>query len=802
MAKLESALQHALTVWRTELGRTAESARQLGAEPDAAGRRVSVLVRYSGDLEALRGAGLDTGSDVDGLVTGIIALADVERLAELSEVESVALVPRMKPMLDNTVKEMRVPWKVPPDSPWPGKGAQVIVAVIDTGIDVFHESFRNADAGKTTRVLELWDQGATTGGVAPPAGFQQVGRVYRTQDINAALTAGPPFTSIDDNGHGTHVAGIAAGDGSQDDRCSKPGNYTGVAPEADLVVVKAIGVANSSVADALRWCAQAGTRLATGTPPVIRPVVINCSFGHDVGPHDGTDPLDLFVDQILRPAGGPTAGIAIVVSAGNAGELEIHESGTVPGGAAPANTVTVPFRVPEGSKKVDILDIWYSGTATLNVELVAPVNPARPGPNTTGAIVPGAPGAPGNPAGQYPIGGMVIAATSSTAPQPSHNNKKNVSITITPQANTQVRDGDWQLKLTNTSAVAATWDAWFNSEHGDAFPVFRMGSDSNPTDRRRVNTVSSPATSRNAITVASYDDRGGALADSSSRGAPGQAVSPAGEIKPTLAAPGVEVAAPRSRDDKDSNSSCCDQLVVDKSGTSMASPHVAGLVALAFQKNKTLTFEQVRAHLQQACRIDGIPAAEVPPVIEPATGIRGNHLWGSGKVNAATTLAAIPAVTAVAASGGGAGTPPLAFAPPEIGLTPHTLRSRLADLQLRFGARPGLQLFAALVSEHVDEALRLVNTNRRVLVAWRRLGGPQVVRRLLHGPPPNDTLLPAVVDGRDVAELIAGFVAVLDRFAGPRLRADIARFAGFVRLWPGATLDRLDQAALAYGADR
>jgi hypothetical protein len=234
----------------------------------------------------------------------------------------------------------------------------------------------------------------------------------------------------------------------------------------------------------------------------------------------------------------------------------------------------------------------------------------------------------------------------------------------------------------------------------------------------------------------------------------------------------------------------------------MASPHVAGLVALMFQKNRTLTFEQVRGHLQLSCRTDGIPATEVPPVIEPPTGIRGNHLWGSGKVNAAVALAAIPAVTAVAASGAGGSAPPLAFAPDEVGLTPHTLTSRLADLQRRFGARPGLQLFAALVSEHVDEALRLVNTNRRVLVVWRRLGGPQLVRRLLHGPAPNDTLLPRTIDGRDVAELLAGFVAVLDRFAGPRLRADLARFADFVRLWPGASLDVLDQAALAYAAGR
>jgi subtilisin family serine protease len=797
--KLEPALQHALAVWRTELGYAAEGNHPRLAESEVVGQRVTVIVRYSGDIEALRQAGLQTGYDSGGKVSGSIALADLEQLDAVPGVESVALVPRVKPTLDDTVEEMRVPWKVPPTTPWPGKGAGVIVAVVDTGIDIFHESFRNTDAAKTTRILELWDQGASVGGSPPPAGFEPIGRVYNAANINAALTAGPPFASIDDNGHGTHVAGIAAGDGSQDDRCSSPGNYVGVAPEADLVIVKSIGVVGGNVIDAMRWCAQAGGRHMTGNPPAARPVVVNCSFGHDTGPHDGTDPLDGSVDDILRPAGTPPPppppGIAFVVAAGNAGRDEIHESGTVPP-TGPGGSVTVSFFVPEGSLKVDTLDLWYTGAASLNVELIAPANPARPGPNTTGAVQP----VPvGTPQRKFPIGQMTVTVTSLTALHA--NNKKQITVTITVPANTSVRSGVWQLKLTNTTATPAAWDAWFATEHGDAFPTFRLPTEPDRIDRRRVNTIDSPGTSRNAITVASYDDGNGKLAESSSRGSPTQAVVPAGEIKPTIAAPGVEVAAPRSRNDKNSNSSCCDQLVIDKSGTSMASPHVAGLVALMFQKNRTLTFVEVRGHLQLSCRTDGIPAAEVPPEIEPATHIRGNHLWGSGKVNAAVALAGIPAVAAVAASGGGSA-PPLAFAPEEIGLTPHTFRSRLADLQQRFGPRPGLQLFAALVSEHVDEALRLVNENRRVLVVWRRLGGPQLVRRLLHGPAPNDTLLPEVVDGRDVAELLAGFLAVLDRFAGTRLRADIARFADFVRLWPGASLDTLDQAALTYGGNQ
>ncbi|HEX6347303.1 S8 family serine peptidase [Umezawaea sp.] len=801
--KLEPSLQHAVAVWRTELGHAAEGVRPRLAGPGAESRRVTVLVRYSGDVEALRRAGLDTGYDSGGVVSGIIALADLDRLDAVPGVESVSLVKPPRPSLDDTVEEMRVPWKVPPTTPWPGRGAGVIVAVIDTGIDVFHESFRNTDADKTTRILELWDQGAkpTDGGLPPPAGFQQIGRLYQPQHINAALKSGQPFASVDEDGHGTHVAGIAAGDGSQDDRCSSPGTYTGVAPEADLVVVKAIASSSSNVPDAMRWCAQAGGRHAVGNPPVARPVVVNCSFGFSTGPHDGTDALDWVIDDVLRPTAvpppPPPPGVAFVVAAGNSGVHEIHESGTVPAGG-PGGTATVRFRVPENSLKVDLLDIWYTGAASLNIELIAPVSASFPGTVTTGVIAPVPVPPAGTPPRTFTIGRMTLTVTSLAVQH--GNGKKQIEVTIAVPADTAVREGEWRFTLTNTTSTPAVWDAWFEIEHGDAFPTFRLESEPDRVESRRVNTINSPGTSRNAITVASYADGGGELADSSSRGLPTQAVTPPGEIKPTVAAPGVAVAAPRSRLDKDSNSSCCDQLVLDSFGTSMASPHVAGLVALMFQKNRNLTFVDVREKLQKSCRVDGIPAAEVPPVIAP--GIKGNHLWGSGKVDAAAALNLVTAAAASAASGGGGGAPPLAFAPDEIGLTPHTLRSRVADLHRRFGPRPGVQLFASLVSEHVDEVLRLVNTNRRVLVAWRRLGGPQVVRRLLHGPAVNGALLPEAVDGLDVHELVTGFLAVLDRFAGPRLRADLVRFADFVRLWPGGSLDRLDEAALDHGAGR
>lgn len=244
--KLASALRHAFEVWHA---RATES-------PELRDRQATVSVEYTGDADELQQAGLSMGYNSDGEVTGQIEFRNLERLVAVPGVVRVTMQPNSRPLLDKTITEMRVPWKVPPG--FSGKGAGVIVAVIDTGIDIFHESFRTPSG---TRILELWDQSATTGGSAPPTGFAQIGRVYNSKDIDAGIKAKPPFASIDDNGHGTHVAGIAAGNGNQDDRCSFPGHYVGVAPLADLVIVKAISLpANSSsnTRDALRWCAQAG----------------------------------------------------------------------------------------------------------------------------------------------------------------------------------------------------------------------------------------------------------------------------------------------------------------------------------------------------------------------------------------------------------------------------------------------------------------------------------------------------------------------------------------------------------------
>lgn len=829
--KLVPALRHALEIWQT----------QSAGSPALQHRRITVSVTYTGNVADLERVGLDTGCNSNGEVTGQIEFRNLERLVLVPGVVRVTMQPTSRPLLDETVAEMRVPWKKPPG--FMGKGAGVIIAIIDTGIDIFHESFRTTSG---TRILELWDQSATTGGSAPPAGFPQIGRVYTAAHINAGISAGPPFASIDSNGHGTHVAGIAAGNGAQDDRCSFPGHYIGVAPLADLVVVKAIALPAGSSEDtraALRWCAQASARHGG------KPVVINCSWGSDLGAHDGNDYDDISVDRILRPSGTPIpTGLAVVVAAGNEGNGTTHDSGTLqPAGQVGAST-TVSFDMPNNSTDADPLSLWYDGSASITVQLIAPASAAFPSTNTTGPFAAGGAGSP------FTIGRMQIFITSPASGDPTHGNRKNVSISISttppqwqasmayalqaavvPQATPtgyqyecvtagrsapteptwpktlgatvtdgttvwkcvallNIRPGVWQLILTNTSPVAANWDIWLQSSHGDGYPSFHLPTEKGaPPPRRRNNTISSPGMSRNAITVANYLNNN--ITRSSSRGpATSPPGTPSGELKPTLAAVGAGVTAARSRNDKHVPSSCCDQQVVDKMGTSMAAPHVAGLVALMFEKNHTLTFEQVRGHLQHSARLDGIPTAETPVVIDPVSGIRWGHIWGAGKVDAQVALNEVP--PAARLGGGGPSDTTISMDDPVLGYTPHTILSRLGDWQRRFGPRPGLMLTAALISRHIDEVLRLINHNPRVGAVWRRYGGPVLVRHLLYSHQTPATLLPATVKEFDIQRLIDRFLSILQRFGGEHLQEDIDYYRGFVQRWPGTDLGGLDADAL------
>lgn len=155
----------------------------------------------------------------------------------------------------------------------------------ELGIDYSLWDFRNPDG--TTRIRALWDQ--TIAG-NPPQGYA-IGTEYTQEQINEALSTANIrereriVPSRDFSGHGTAVAGIAAGNGHQPGMQALSEQYTGVAPECDLLVVKM----GSPRADGF----PRTTELMQGVDYVIRkalelrmPVAVNISFGNTYGPHE------------------------------------------------------------------------------------------------------------------------------------------------------------------------------------------------------------------------------------------------------------------------------------------------------------------------------------------------------------------------------------------------------------------------------------------------------------------------------------------------------------------------------------
>jgi subtilisin family serine protease len=197
---------------------------------------VRVLLRFSKDLDEIKAHGFTAETVIGEVAIGVVNLGQVEQLAALDNVVHIESEQLRRLHLKDSVPEIHA------DQVWHGvpsiTGAGVAVGIVDTGIDIFHKSFRNSDG--STRIRYIWDQTLTPQGAekSPPAGF--VGGVeFDWTDINAALaTPDKPFRHVDLEGHGTHTAGTGAGNGSQSGDCHLANTYVGVAPGASLIIVK------------------------------------------------------------------------------------------------------------------------------------------------------------------------------------------------------------------------------------------------------------------------------------------------------------------------------------------------------------------------------------------------------------------------------------------------------------------------------------------------------------------------------------------------------------------------------------
>ena len=232
-------------------------------------------------------------------------------------------------------------------------GRGVIVAVIDSGIDYTHPDFRNEDG--SSRILYLWDQ--TIAG-NPPRGFRE-GTEYTQSELNAALSQPDPYTVVpsrDWNGHGTAVAGIAAGNGR-----ASSGRNTGTAPEASLLVVK-VGRGGADSFALTTELMRAVKYTVDKARELKLPAAVNLSFGMNNGSHKGNSLFEQFLTDMADEWK-----LSIVVPTGNEGSAGHHYSGTVEA----FTPKEIGFFTAPGLERF-YLSLWKNFTDSFGVELIFP----------------------------------------------------------------------------------------------------------------------------------------------------------------------------------------------------------------------------------------------------------------------------------------------------------------------------------------------------------------------------------------------------------------------------------------------
>lgn len=416
-------------------------------------------------------------------------------------------------------------------------GQDIILGFIDTGIDYTHPAFRRSDG--SSRIYGLWDQTVQTG--TPPYDLEY-GSVYTRQEINQALALEDPYSLVpsqDQIGHGTALAGIAAGTALPEN------DFAGAAPQAMIAVVKLKPAKEylksffyvTGDAPAYQMTdIMAGIRyLIRLSEELLKPLVICLGLGTSQGAHSGDSPLDsmLSVTNQFR-------GIIGVSAAGNEAGRAHHYYGTA---LNSTEYNAVEILVKEGTRGFCV-ELWGQPPEVYAVGFESPL----------GEVVQKIP-----PRLSYSENISFIL----------ENTKIFVSSEIIQTVSgsqlifirfTDPTPGSWKIRVYTENYNSGSYHIWL--------PITGF---SNPDvtflEPNPDTTITSPGTSLSVITTAAYNAYNNSLYLNSSRG-----YTRTGQIKPDIAAPGVNVFAPAPR-----------QRYTTITGTSAAAAITAGASALVME---------------------------------------------------------------------------------------------------------------------------------------------------------------------------------------------------------------------------
>lgn len=460
------------------------AADELMAGYDRQTKRWELIVKYQGNIKQYEDWDLRVEELINGYAVAIVTAEGGERLASLREVEYIE---KPRPIYEQAVLGQRSSCITTVKRGAAGlEGKGVLVAVLDSGIDVESPFFR--DESGRSRIRGLWDQNGEEGGTE-----------YSEEEINEYLSSGIPFPVQDISGHGTAVTGILAASRGQD--------YEGVASACSLLVVKlrkSGGDVFSQSVDILRGVTYALRKAWEWDMPL----VINLSYGTVWGSHKGDSLMERFINNAAEI--GRTS---IVVGCGNEGVGRSHAEVILRSGEISLVELEV------GEYDFDFsLHFFYPGNESFEITLLSPLGEEIHFPAQEGVY--------------ERILETIRLDVTVSFPKP-YTTYQEVFVRVT-SAGDFLPGGIWYIRIRAVDVLTGEMQIYISSalartgNTGFVIPTADM-------------TLTIPSTAERVISVGAYSAYTNSYAAFSGRGMKGIGIQSFGLLKPDLVAPGVNI---------------------------------------------------------------------------------------------------------------------------------------------------------------------------------------------------------------------------------------------------------------------